>query len=607
MAVRADWGSPGLSRLAGMAEGIIALMSEPVASQCGGTGSDSGDSRGREPGGRPRLQALMDRSRTMRVLLSGSPAFRLLMFGSSISMLGTRISTVAFPMLVLHLHKSPFITGLVAFAAIAPSMLFYIPAGVLVDRYNPRRVMLVSEVCRGAAIFSVVIALLAFTTHISMWFLIPAMVAEEIFEVFSVLADRRFMNRMIERDKIESRQSSIEVRTHAAVLAGRPIGPFLFSVQPFLPFLADALSFIASIVSLALVRSDGEPPPQENQLRLADALSGIGQGFGWLSRNRRAWLTIVLMAMTSMVAQALILIFLVEAHSRQFSTVEIGIVLTASGVGGAVGSFGSRIVPAGWRTHWLQVQMIAWLLSFSMLACAGGSSVYFSAITMFVMSITGAIGNVEFGTYLARNTGDGMIAKVSGISHTVMIAACAIGPVLGGAIVESLKVKGAVLAIIVIVALMALVSLLASERGMRVMRGIRAVAWRSLRVRRVEQAIADTSQPAPALSSVPSPDSVTPSAESAILLAESVTPLGADQGGNGPAMAGKIADESPEFSAERISSTTVGHSITIADLALCDSRLPTGFSFGVCLQFRGPLSGGVRRIPEGLECWRPED
>src|ERR1700745_1105467 len=83
--------------------------------------------------------------------------FNVLVVGSSVSMLGSRISTVAFPMLVLHLNHSPMTTGLTAFAVIAPSMLVYLPAGVLVDRWNPRYVMLVSEMLRGIAIAAVII------------------------------------------------------------------------------------------------------------------------------------------------------------------------------------------------------------------------------------------------------------------------------------------------------------------------------------------------------------------------------------------------------------------------------------------------------------------
>jgi MFS family permease len=473
--------------------------------------SDAGDDR--DLRNFPLLQArivtwLTARSRTIRVLLSSSPAFRLLMFGSSISMLGTRISTVAFPMLVLHINNSPLITGLVAFAAIAPSMLFYMPAGVLVDRWNPRRLMLWSELLRGLAIASVVVALIIFGMGINIWFLILAMVAEEILEIFSTLADRRYLNRVMERDKIDSRQASIEVRTHAAVLAGRPIGPFLFSIEPFLPFLADMLSFIASVVSLLLVRriDESRVAAPLRSLRPTEVIGDIGQGFSWLKNDRRAWLTVLLMAMTSMVAQALILIFLVEAHSKQFSTVEIGIVLAASGAGGAVGSFCSQIVPAALRSFWLPIQMVVWMTAFAFLALVGAQSAYLSAIVMFILSLTGAIGNVEFGTYLVHNIADDMIAKVTGISQTVAIGACALGPVLGGSAVQSFRVQDAIYILLAIVALMAIVSLLMPGAWQQVMRIVRAVNPFVLGVRRASHANPRVSTLAPTCSPSAGPE-----------------------------------------------------------------------------------------------------
>lgn len=418
-------------------------------------------------------KALMDRSRTVRVLLSSSPAFRLLMFGSSISMLGTRISTVAFPMLVLHLNKSPFITGLVAFAAIAPSLLFYVPAGVIVDRWDPRRVMLVSELLRGLAIASVVLALTIFRAHLNIWFLMLAMVAEEIFEIFSTLADRRYLNRVIERDKMASQQASIEVRAHAAVLAGRPVGPFLFSIQPFLPFLADAVSFVASVASLLLLGKVAEPQGETRRLAPRQVIGEIGHGFRWLKHDHRASVTISLMAITSMVAQALIMIFLVEANSKQLSTIAIGVVLAASGAGGAVGAFCSRAVPAVVRSSWLSIQMVAWSVALAFLALVGGQSVYLSAVAMFILGLTGAIGNVEFGTYLIRKVADDMIAKITGIGQMLAIGACALGPVLGGYFIQQFGVGGALFILLCIVMLLALVSLLTPVAPRRKARPIR--------------------------------------------------------------------------------------------------------------------------------------
>jgi predicted MFS family arabinose efflux permease len=189
-------------------------------------------------------------------------------------------------------------------------------------------------------------------------------------------------------------------------------------------------------------------------------IGDIRQGFRWLMSDRRAGVTVLLMAMTSMVAQALILMFLVEAHSKQLSTVAVGIVLAASGAGGAVGSFFSRIVPSKMRSFWLPIQMVTWSVALAFLAIVGGQSVYLSASAMFILGLTGAIGNVEFGTYLVRNVADDMIAKITGIGQMLAIGACALGPVLGGYATQQFQVQGAMWILLAIVFSLAFFSLL---------------------------------------------------------------------------------------------------------------------------------------------------
>jgi MFS family permease len=416
------------------------------------------------------VTALMARSSAVRILLSGSSAFRILMLGSSISMFGSRISTVAFPMLVLHLNNSPLITGLVAFAAIAPSMLFYIPAGVLVDRWNPWRVMLISEFSRGLAIASVVVSLAIFGQHTSIWLLMIAMVAEEILEIFSTLADRRYLSGLIERDKMLSRQASIEVRTHAVILAGRPLGPFLFAINWLLPFLADAVSFLFSVGSLLVLRASNEPVRTQRRAPLRQMRSDVRQGFRWLRKDRHAWVTIAVMAVTSLVGQALIMMFLAEGHARQLSTAAIGVVLAASGAGGAVGSIFAKFLPGSIRRFWLPIQMLAWSVALASLAIVGGMSASWSALAMFILGFTGAVGNIAFGTYLLTNVADDMLARVTSIGQMLAIGASALGPVLGGAAIQEYGVEKALQILLYLVVLVAFFSLILPEFAQTIMR-----------------------------------------------------------------------------------------------------------------------------------------
>src|SRR5262245_39702938 len=84
--------------------------------------------------------------------------FQLLWIGSAVSAVGSRVSSVAYPLLVLALTGSAADAGLVGFTATVPYLLFQLPAGALVDRWNRRWVMIACDIGRGLALASIAVA-----------------------------------------------------------------------------------------------------------------------------------------------------------------------------------------------------------------------------------------------------------------------------------------------------------------------------------------------------------------------------------------------------------------------------------------------------------------
>ncbi len=84
--------------------------------------------------------------------------FLLLWSGQTVSTLGTNISSLALPLLVLALTHSPALAGLLAAARQLPYLLLSLPAGALVDRWNRKRTMIVCDLVRWLALGSVPLA-----------------------------------------------------------------------------------------------------------------------------------------------------------------------------------------------------------------------------------------------------------------------------------------------------------------------------------------------------------------------------------------------------------------------------------------------------------------
>ena len=140
-------------------------------------------------------------------------------------MLGSRMTAIAYPMLVLWMTGSPLAAGIVGFAAVAPSVLVYMPAGALVDRWDPRSAMLVCEIGRGLAIGTVVIVVAVGEHNVAL--LAGLAIVEESLEIFSNLAERRYLRSLVEPGQMPSALARSEARIHLAVLIGRPLGGFL--------------------------------------------------------------------------------------------------------------------------------------------------------------------------------------------------------------------------------------------------------------------------------------------------------------------------------------------------------------------------------------------
>jgi len=85
--------------------------------------------------------------------------FILLQAGQTLSSIGSESTGIAYPLLVLTSTHSPVKAGVVGFARIVPWALFGFLAGVVVDRAHRKRLMIVSDVVRTAAVTSIVVAL----------------------------------------------------------------------------------------------------------------------------------------------------------------------------------------------------------------------------------------------------------------------------------------------------------------------------------------------------------------------------------------------------------------------------------------------------------------
>lgn len=357
--------------------------------------------------------------------------FMLLWSRQVVSAIGSRVSMIAFPLLVLSLTRSPAQAGIVGFAATLPYLLFQLPAGGLVDRLDRKRTMIACDVGRALALASIPIALWVghlTTSQIS----VVAFVDGTLFIGFS-LAEGAALPNVVAPEALPAAIAQNEAKTRAAQLLGQPIGGILFEAARSLPFVADAVSYVVSVLTLLFIKAEFQGQRTEERRSFARE---IGEGFGWLWRQRFLRACALLIGATNFMFQAMVLVIIVLARSRGASAGLIGVTFGFVGVGGLVGSFvgawvqrhvPTKVVVLGVAWFWAALlplfAIVPWPIAYGPI--------------LGLMALVGPPWSVVLGTYELRLTPDRLLGRVQSVEGLLAWGSIPLGSLGAGFLLQT--------------------------------------------------------------------------------------------------------------------------------------------------------------------------
>ena len=146
----------------------------------------------------------------------------LLWSGEALSALGSQASTVAFPLLVLALTRSPAKAGIVGLAKWAPVAAAALPAGLLADRFDRKRLMLGSDLVRALLMASIPLALWLGRPPFAQ--LAAVAFADGCLFTLRYVCERGVLPRVVPSEQLPDAVAQNEARIFAAGIAG-PLGP----------------------------------------------------------------------------------------------------------------------------------------------------------------------------------------------------------------------------------------------------------------------------------------------------------------------------------------------------------------------------------------------
>ncbi|HKT36835.1 MAG TPA: MFS transporter, partial [Ktedonobacterales bacterium] len=289
--------------------------------------------------------------------------YLLLWGGQAISDLGTQVSALAFPLLTLLLTHSAAQAGLVGAIRAVPYLVLGLPAGALVDRWNRKRVMIVCDTGRAAALGSVAVMLALGTLTLAQIYLVA--VTEGTLYVFFSLAETAALPRVVSKEQLTTATAQNEATISTAYMVGPALGGLLYGIGRALPFATDALSYVISVASLLWIRLpfQGERPGASTRTPL---LAQVREGVVWLWRQPLLRFLAALSAGGWLVEVGYTLVVIVQAQGMGASSAVIGVVLGAGGVGSILGALVAGSVAGRVRfgriavvVHWLWALFVA--------------------------------------------------------------------------------------------------------------------------------------------------------------------------------------------------------------------------------------------------------
>jgi MFS family permease len=200
---------------------------------------------------------------------------------SSVSSLGDGLYNAALPLLALTLTHNSVIFGVMEAVTLLPWLLFGLIGGALVDRWDRRTTMAITDLCRFAllvvAAFAIADGFLSVAILIAMGFLLG--IGEVLFES----AAGALVPEHIDRDQETLQRASSRLQGAQQTFRGfigPPTGSVLFSLSRAVPFAADAITFLFSSLMIRTLPKrprrpeSGDPAPEERSSIFAEARAG---------------------------------------------------------------------------------------------------------------------------------------------------------------------------------------------------------------------------------------------------------------------------------------------------------------------------------------------
>jgi MFS family permease len=378
--------------------------------------------------------------------------FTVLWIGQTVSELGSRISMFVFPLIAYALTGSALWAAVAETAHLVGLCAALLPAGVLADRVDRRRLMRTAS-AGGALLYASLVAA-SLTTGLTVPHLLVVATLTGVGAGVFMPAENSAVRSVVAPEQLATALSQNQARQHVAGLVGGPFGGALLSLARWLPFAVDAVSYAVSWLLLGRIRTDlSAPKATAPQVGVRESLV---DGVRFVLRVPLFRVLMVFSALLNLAINALLFAAILRLVQAGFAPAQIGLVETASGLFGVLGAVaaprlierfrtGSLTVAVAWSWVPLAVPVILW--NHPLVVAASLSAGLFLNPT----------GNAGMGAYRMARTPAEMQGRVQSATQFVSMSIMPLAPLLAGGLLSGLGGRPAIAVLGALTAAVALI------------------------------------------------------------------------------------------------------------------------------------------------------
>lgn len=289
-----------------------------------------------QKGSMQRLFSIHPSGTTTLLRALRSRNYRLFVAGQSVSLVGTWMQQVAMSWLVYRLTGSAFWLGVIGFTSQVPTFIFAPFAGVLADRWNRRRLLILTQAL--AMVQAGLLAAAVLSGIVQLWHIVVLSVFIGVVNAFDIPIRQSFVVEMVEhREDLGNAIALNSSMVNAARLIGPTIaGLMLASVGEGPCFVLNSVSYLAVLLALLAMRIEKrDTHPKQRKHVFHELIEGFQYAYSF-APIRSILLLVAVMSITGMPYTVLVPVFAKEILHGGAHT--FGFLMTASGCGAFAGT-----------------------------------------------------------------------------------------------------------------------------------------------------------------------------------------------------------------------------------------------------------------------------